>query len=188
MAAQKVSGTGQTIGGRQTAINKAEHHSETPLMYAAKNGNEEIVRALVESGAEIRAKDHFGRSACMLAAEAGHSNIFRFLVSRGADVNETSKAGLGLLEVLNPKTPDYRETIRYFMKHGLDPNRKLPDGRTPLHYAVDTERAALLEVMLEGKVDVNATDNSGLTPLRLAFQRQQYMHVDLLCNSGRSIL
>ena len=49
-----------------------------------------------------------------------------------------------------------------------DPNAKLPDGTSALHWAVRSEDLEVVSLLLQAKSDVNATDPHGVTPLALA--------------------
>jgi ankyrin repeat protein len=60
----------------------------TALMAAARNGHENIVKTLVEKGAEVDLKDNEGMSAIILAAQYGHYEIVKFLIPRVANINE----------------------------------------------------------------------------------------------------
>ncbi len=49
-----------------------------------------------------------------------------------------------------------------------DPNAKLPDGTSALHWAVRSEDLELVSLLIHAKADVNAADPHGITPLALA--------------------
>jgi hypothetical protein len=59
-------------------------HGQTPLMWAAKRGNLEVVQCLVEHGAELNAKDEGERTALVLARAWGQTNVVEYLIKRGA--------------------------------------------------------------------------------------------------------
>lgn len=56
---------------RGADINKTGTERNTPLMFAANNGNEEIVELLLENGADIDAEDIEGKTASMRAQKNG---------------------------------------------------------------------------------------------------------------------
>jgi ankyrin repeat protein len=66
-------------------------HHYTPLAYAAYQGNERVVRFLVERGARVNADARNGgtyiNTPLMMAAIQGHERVVRFLLQAGADAD-----------------------------------------------------------------------------------------------------
>jgi ankyrin repeat protein len=61
---------------------------ETPLMMAARTGNLESVKLLIEAGANVNDAERFrGETALMLAAVENHAPVVQALVDAGAQVN-----------------------------------------------------------------------------------------------------
>lgn len=60
-------------------------HGNTPLMYAAKAGQNECVEMLLKFGSEADARDVVGRTALTLAARYGHLQTVRLLLQSGAN-------------------------------------------------------------------------------------------------------
>jgi ankyrin repeat protein len=56
----------------------------TPLLYAAENGHEAVVKLLLEQGAELETKDLDGRTPLSRAVENGHEAVVKLLVEKGA--------------------------------------------------------------------------------------------------------
>ena len=52
---------------------------------AAANGHKDVVKLLLDRGAEVNAKDGVGWSALHLAAREGHKDVVLLLLDRGAN-------------------------------------------------------------------------------------------------------
>jgi len=61
----------------------------TPLLYAAKNGHEAVVKVLLENGAELEAKDVDNLTSLLYAAIYGHEAVVT-LLEKGADLKTKS--------------------------------------------------------------------------------------------------
>jgi len=59
----------------------------TPLLVASRNGNAEMIDALLAGGAEVNNATTNGTTALMLAAAAGKVDAVKALVAKGANVN-----------------------------------------------------------------------------------------------------
>jgi ankyrin repeat protein len=57
-------------------------HGQTALMLAVSHGRLDMVRLLVEAGADMNIQDEDGSTALMCAAEHGHTEIVKYLLSQ----------------------------------------------------------------------------------------------------------
>ena len=48
----------------------------TPLHWAAKNGNLNIIRALLNAKVDVNAQEQYGYSSLLLAVKKGHASMF----------------------------------------------------------------------------------------------------------------
>ncbi|KAI0512690.1 hypothetical protein F5B22DRAFT_648539 [Xylaria bambusicola] len=74
-------------------VNTACESETSPLSAAARNGHADIVRFLVDKGADIHRplQDDY-RSVLEVAISRGHIDIVRFLVDKGANINQPLQA------------------------------------------------------------------------------------------------
>lgn len=74
-------------------INQTTNTSSTPLRGACYDGHLEIVKYLVQHGADIEVANQHGHTSLMIAAYRQKVDVVRYLISCGADVNRSSKKG-----------------------------------------------------------------------------------------------
>ena len=65
-------------------VNGVDDQGNTALILAARLGHNEVVRALLIAGANVRVKNKEGKTALMLAAEGGHDQTVAALTQAGA--------------------------------------------------------------------------------------------------------
>lgn len=100
------------------------------LQEAAKNGDEEMVRMLLDKGAVINARNMTGRSALHLAAQAGLVGVVRVLVESGASVDSQDRYGWSPLHLaVKHKKVEVVELLRNV---GANMNLEDKKGETPL--------------------------------------------------------
>src|SRR6185437_13258486 len=64
-----------------------------PLGIASRHGYLEIVKFLLEKGANVNEYNHEGYGPLAFAAGEGHEDIVRLLISKGADPNKVRNNG-----------------------------------------------------------------------------------------------
>ena len=100
-------------------VNPTDYRGYTPLMWAAKNGNLEVVRMLLDRRAKTTPVDtSYNRNALMIAAENGHYEVVKLLlevmVKRRARIDRKDIYGWTAKEI----TKDQR--IKELLKEALD--------------------------------------------------------------------
>ena len=100
----------------------------TPLLFAARLGDVEAGRLLVNAGADINDAAPTGASVLVVATHSGHVDFAQFVLEAGADPNDIG-AGYTALHaaVLRGGLP----LVNDLLARGADPNARLEKG-TPL--------------------------------------------------------
>ena len=83
-------------------INDKEYRDlidQTPLIIAAFNGCTDIVKMLLDAGANIEHKNDQGENALISAAQEGNINVVKILLDAGADVNQSNTDGETALDL-----------------------------------------------------------------------------------------
>ena len=107
----------------------SQARTSTELHWAASNGHTDIVRSLIENGAEVGATDVLGRTPLHVAVD--HPRVVEILLEEGAAVNATdSLSNTPLHRAL--ETP---ETVDLLIEAGANVEARNTAGSTPLEMA-----------------------------------------------------
>ena len=100
-------------------VNRQIDDGWTALHEAAKNGDEETVRLLIENyNADITKPSVNGSLALHLAAQNGHTGCVRALLDKGQNINATNNDGRTALHIA--ASDDCVEVVRYLLERGAD--------------------------------------------------------------------
>jgi hypothetical protein len=132
--------------------------------------NPDIVKALVESGANVNARNHIGYTALFQATEWGYTSTAIYLLDHGADPN---------LATCGSDTPCSQAAMRAdtrllkeLLSRGADPN--IPDclGDTALHMLSlggdDKKHVETVELLMQCHANPRLKNRDGLTPAEFA--------------------
>jgi ankyrin repeat protein len=153
-------------------VNAPGENGITPFALAAAFGHVEVVRFLLERGADVNARDRRGITALHVAVWRNRPEIVRLLLEKGADDKATGPGGLTPLHMAAMNAQIDIAGLLIERKAAVD--ARTVYGNSALHLAaaanVDDVMARLL---VEAGADVNAANAlDGTTPLDLA-QREQ---------------
>ncbi|MBQ9243777.1 MAG: ankyrin repeat domain-containing protein [Proteobacteria bacterium] len=166
----------------------------TSLLDAARQGDVNKVKALIDKGADVNTKDKFsGNTPLHLAVIRGHLEVIKLLISSNANVNARTNFGTSPLHFAFNRT-ESMEAVKLLISSGADVNAKDDFGSTPLHEAAFgqnlvvleesdatekdkrelTERYAnAMEMLIAAGADISAKDNDGKTPLDVAVEKNR---------------
>jgi ankyrin repeat protein len=63
----------------------------SPLFMACKGGNENLVKYLVELGADVNKENKFNETPLYCACRKGNEKIVKYLIEHGANVNRVNQ-------------------------------------------------------------------------------------------------
>jgi len=95
------------------------HGGDTALMFAARAGDLESARLLVQAGADVNDQDAWGVSATVLAAHSGFGALVQLFLDHGADPDASAAGFTALHEAIMRRDEG---TIRTLLDYGADPN------------------------------------------------------------------
>ncbi|MEO8096066.1 MAG: ankyrin repeat domain-containing protein [Acidobacteriota bacterium] len=127
------------------AVNATEPtQNQTALMWAAAERHADVVGALIQAHAELKALSKQGFAAIHFSARVGDLESIKLLLAAGVDANTLTgagegeatrnSAGSGYAPLLVATLRAQVEVALYLLDHGADPNSDSA-GFTPLHWA-----------------------------------------------------
>jgi hypothetical protein len=116
---------------------------ETALMLAALNGRLEVVRQLLERGAEV---NHGGWTPLIYAASRNQVEVARLLVKQGAQVNAQATNGTSAL--MMAVREGHLQMTLLMLELGADINLRNDDGQSALGLAKARDRADIAQLLV----------------------------------------
>ena len=155
----------------------------TAVMYAARQGAAETVRALADAGANLDVQDPDGTTALVFAIINAHYDSAAVLIEKGADPNIGDLSGMAALYAavdihtvrwtFGRPAPFITDTLtavdvaRMLLEHGANPNARLKRAMLARHHDAGDRQL-----------------NSGSTPLMRAVKAGDVAMVKLLLDHG----
>ena len=161
---------------------------QTPLMWAALCGSEDMVELLLKYDKEPDAHEKFGRTALSFAAEEGHEAIVEKFLLLGESINRDSPDSHGRTPLFYAARQGHLRTVQLLLESRADPNVPTRMGETPLFPAVHNGHLAIVRLLLlEKEVDCDHQNEFGATPLLYASEGSNPKMVQLLLESGADL-
>ena len=132
----------------------------------------EMVKLLLQCGADVHAKDNYGNMPAHILAESSDIDSMSELIRAGFDINTK---GAREETVLHRAAYGRPKMIKYLLEvEGGRPgiNAQNLDGKTPLHLAVEDGSKEVVELLLGHGADTEIEDREGNTPSLLAHRRR----------------
>lgn len=145
---------------------EADQFSSLPLHLAARNGDMEIVKLLLDAGVDVDCGDSDESTPLHVAALRRHQDIVAFLLAKGADVNRRDKNGAYALSFA--ASGGDSAIVRLILDAGADLNYRGPRGETLYHFACPRGLTELFDLLVEHGDDINSATTDGTTPLHWA--------------------
>jgi ankyrin repeat protein len=151
---------------------------KTPLMAAVMAGNTELVRTLLDRGAEPSGGP--GSDALGWAASRGQLDIAAELLARGADPNAE---GIICTPLMSAARGKHRSLVQLLLSHGADAEHGSAND-SPLQQAADQGQVEIVEFLLDAGADPNRGTPYGRSPLRAAARCGSLRCASLLLERG----
>lgn len=202
---------------RGANVNKPVAFQTTYLHLAAWDDCPDIVRALIDAGANREAKNFSGLTPLFIAASRGRTATVRALVDAGANVHakdrdhetalfvaarhghadtlsalialgaDVNPSGLSGINPLHKAAQFNPSAIRPLVALGANVNARSHFGSTPLFWAAIHNKVEAIRTLVDLNADVDARDNHGETPLFYAAKLSAINAVRVLIELGANV-
>jgi ankyrin repeat protein len=154
------------VGGLVAAVDT----SHPPLVQAAKSGDKEALKSLLQKKADANAADADGTTALHWASYHDDIESADLLIHAGAKVNAVTDLGVTPLWLAseNGSSP----MVRKLLEAGANPNGALMSGETPLMVAARSGYPDAVEQLLAKGANPNAHGTRGQTALMWAVSQK----------------
>ena len=116
-------------------------------MYVCQNGHLEVLKYLVERGADVNTASIKGSTPLVHASQNGHLEVVEYLVEQGANVNTRDIDGSTPLMYVCQN--GHLEVVKYLVERGADVNATSIKGSTPLIYASQKGHFKVVKFLVE---------------------------------------
>ncbi len=198
------------IDGEISAI-----YDDTPLTLAISKGHTEIVKLLLEYGADAdyRTSEYYD-TPLMLAARKGRTEIVKLLLEYGADINESKLLNSGKSALIVAADYGFTDIVEILLENGADPDvldaeksscavsigvrvlispdrthERAINGWSALMYAAWAGDAEMVGLLINAGADVNirAKHSKDETALMVASEAGHPEIVELLIDAGADV-
>lgn len=159
-------------------VNTKDSTSATALEIAVRNGREDFVHILVESGANPKPAKYMS-----YAINSGRTSVVRLFLERGADPSATSNDRTMCQEAIFSNQADILEML---LDNGADIEGRNRVGQTALHRAAFFGDPRSATILLEKGASVSAQDDRGRRPLHIAGNEKRLIR--LFLENGAQVL
>lgn len=182
-------------------VNVVNNLGSTALMEACAAMHLDVVRLLLDKGADTSIKSLQGTNAMLIAAARQDPDVVELLIKKGgADPNSVDVYGVPALiaaaadrskmEIVNPRSNSLK-TVKTLLKNGANPDLKAKSGNSPLAEAgLFGNREVVIE-LLRHNANPNTHCATGvrgeLSPLMMAALKHDRELIDLLLDKGADV-
>ncbi|HIX19567.1 MAG TPA: ankyrin repeat domain-containing protein [Candidatus Akkermansia intestinigallinarum] len=169
-------------------VNATDESGTSLLLAATLLNRDDMVRCLLEHGADIHQEKDPCVTPLIAAAITGNVNVMDVLLADPrSDINES--AGNGFTPLIIASGTGAISSVQVLSALGADPDKCDADGTSPLQAAFESDAYTpeIVRCLLEHGADPNLANKRGLTPLHKAVGHGNATCVSLLLRHGARI-
>jgi ankyrin repeat protein len=157
------------LGANSNAISDDPCQKIAPLHLISQIHDEQIIKLLLNRGADLEARDYSGRTPLYASCQSGVVENVRLLIEMGADIWVKDDKGGTLLHMAVDSGSE--SMVRPFLHKGQDFQAKKKAGKTLLHQIacsiVPKDGMAIFRLLISLGVDINRKNYESSTALHM---------------------
>jgi ankyrin repeat protein len=161
-------------------INLGNYDQQSALHLAAAAGHSAVAELLIESSADVNARDRWNDEPINLAIDLRHGTVAQVLRRNGATLRLDNPAAR-IHEAVSQTDINF---LQMLLEAGVDVNSVDYDGRTGLHFATTEGNTRMAEYLIGALADVHAMDRWGRTALDDAIDAEEMLLTQLMLRSS----
>ena len=140
-------------------INLQDSEGNTALLYACFKGNFQIVKSLLDNGAEVNQRNFMGLNVLHMSSQGDRPNLLIYFKDKyHFDINQTDFEGNNPLHWACHTNAE--NSINFLISWMDNINLVNKKNQTPLHIAIYNLRPKIIKKLLHKGADVNIKDSS----------------------------
>lgn len=175
----------KALTSKKADVNVIDEKYGAALKILSMRGYKDLVKLLLDNGADIDQKSSAGESndtALDAACFSGHYEVVKLLLQRGADTRVQNRNGETPLHTA--ARADHKDIARLLLAHGADVNAQFDEVFSPLHLAAWLNHERMVQLLLEHGADVHAQFEEIGTALHIAAWNDHKVIAQLLLEKG----
>jgi len=157
----------------------------TLLIIASQKGYTDIVKVLLDKGAEVDRPDSENFTALHAASEKGNADIVKMLLDKGANVNYLNGGIFTALYIASEV--GNADIVKMLLDKGADVNSLNDEKFTALYIASINGYADIVKMLLDKGADVNYLNGGIFTALYVASENGHADIVKMLLDKGADV-
>ena len=157
------------------------------LSLACRQGKQDIVELLLESGANVNHRNKAGNTPLLEACSQGHVDAARMLLDRGADIDTPTETTLDSA-LTWACTLGNERVVDLLLTQSTNVEHRTKDGCTALMFASLAGHVKVAEMLLDHRAEINVeSDSNKDSPLTFACWKGHQDVVELLLERRANI-
>ena len=169
-------------------MNDVDDNGNGLFNYAARSGNIELLKELIDRGVKYGENKVTGENAILMASSNRENTVeyFKYLESLGLNPAVKTNEGISALHRISASNSNL-DVYNYFLSKGLNVNDADANGNTPLINAAGRNNLEMVSFLAERTKNINHTNKEGLSALTMAVVRNNAEVVNYLIAQGADV-